>query len=191
MILTEQKVKESLWNALVANPNDADQLTLWVNWNQTRFGPLGGKPALQRAADLPESWLAKIWLTKPLLLEEGQLNNSMQLYKEALRLAPRKSLAVQEISGHLGEVGYFREAIELLLPIYSAEDHGPWAGFNLYNSCLDAGDLASAQEILNRMKKAHWAEVPGANTLQKIVWLRQEKLNLLCQKLESSGAEFN
>ena len=140
---------------------------------------MGARAALQRAADLPDSWLAKIWLTRPLLLEEGRWEDSLALYREVLRLAPRKSLAVQEIAGHLGEAGYFRQAIDLLVPIYCPADHGPWAGFNLFNACEDAKDLDAAQEVLTRMLAVDWPGEPYARELKKIVCIRQEKLDIL------------
>ena len=178
---------ETLWKAVVADPNDVGRLQVWVEKNQELFTRSGGRDALVRAADLPGSWLAKIWLTRVLLLDEDRLEDSMDLYREALRLAPRKSLAVQEIVGHLGEAGYFREAIDLLLPIYAPEDHGPWAGFNLFNACEDAHDLDSAQEVLNRMKAARWPKEDDPYYFRQIIRLRQEKLDIL-REMRDTGA---
>jgi len=169
---------QTLWETLAVDPNEVSLLQSWIEQNEKFFGEPGARAALRRAADLPESWLAKIWTTR-LLLEEGRLEDSLDLYREALRLAPKKSVAVQEIAGHLGQAGYFREAIDLLLPIYSPEDHGPWAGFNLFNTCEDADDLDSAQDVLNRMKAAHWPDEPGSHYLRNIVRIRQEKLMIL------------
>ena len=180
---------DALWQALVADPNDLHRLTSWIQQHERLSGDPGARFALERAAGLPTSWLAKIWLTKP-LLEAGQVDESMRLYQEALRLAPRKSLAVQEISGHLGEAGYFREAIDLLLPIYSPDDHGPWAGFNLFNACEDARDPGSAQEVLNRMKKAAWPDQPGSRQLKEIVRIRQKKLDILREMRHQANATF-
>jgi tetratricopeptide (TPR) repeat protein len=179
MTLSNTTTLDSLWTAVEADPNDVDRLQRWIVENDKRLGLLASRAALKRAADLPGSWLAKIWLTRPMLLDEGRLKESLDLYREALRLAPRKSLAVQEISGHLGEAGYFQEAVDFLLPLYSPTDHGPWAGLNLFNLCEDARDLDSAQEVLNRMKAVNWSNGSYPWQLNEIVRIRQEKLDIL------------
>jgi tetratricopeptide (TPR) repeat protein len=169
----------SLWTLVLDDPNDIQRLQKWITVNESLSGRSGARDALKRAACLDASWLAKIWFTRLLLLEDHRLEESLELYRKALRLAPRRSLAVQEIAGHLGEAGYFREAVDLLLPIYSPDDHGPWAGFNLFNACEDAGDLDAAQVVLDRMEKARWTDEPNAAQLKNIVRIRQEKLHLL------------
>ena len=182
---------ETLWLSVTADPNDVNRLQSWIKMSEKLLGESGGRDALKRAAGLPDSWLAKIWITRLLLLGEGRLKDSLDLYREALRLAPRKSLAVQEIAGHLGEAGHFREAIDLLLPIYAPDDHGPWAGFNLFNACEDAQDLDSAQEVLNRMRAADWPGEPASRHLKEIVRIRQNKLNILREMKNSAHAEVN
>ncbi len=181
---------ETLWQALVTDPNDLNRLTSWIQQNERLSGDLGAKLALERAASLPSSWLAKIWLTRALLAED-KLDEAMGLYREALCLAPRKSLAVQEISGHLGEAGYYREAIDFLLPIYSPENHGPYAGFNLFNACEDIRDWDAAQEVLDRMGSATWPDAPGSRQFKEIVRIRQKKLHILRAMRVESNAAFN
>lgn len=190
MNIQPSTTSESLWQTVSANPNDIGHLTSWIRLQEQLSGDAGARFALEKAAALPTSWLAKIWLTR-VWLATGRLEESLTVYREVLTLAPRKSLAVQEISGHLGEVGYFRQLIELLLPIYSPDDHGPWAGFNLFNACEDTHDLSSAQEVLNRMRRANWPKEPGSQHLKKIVRIRQEKLNLLREMQSQSNAALN
>ena len=179
MNISNSTILETLWETLTVDPNEVNLLQDWIEKSETFFGEPGARAALRRAADLPDCWLAKIWITRRMLLEEARLEDSLDLYREVLRLAPKKSVAVQEIAGLLGEAGYFREAIDLLLPIYSPEDHGPWAGFNLFNACEDDHDLNSAQDVLNRMKAAHWPDEPGSHYLKEIVRIRQKKLMIL------------
>jgi tetratricopeptide (TPR) repeat protein len=169
---------EMLWQALMASPNDIDRMTSWVKHEEHLAGAQGAKNALERAAMLSGCWLGKIWLTR-FLLHEGLLDESLKLYQEALQCAPRKSFAVQEIGGHLGEAGYYQEIVDLLLPIYSPDDHGPWAGFNLLNACEDSRDFESAQEVLHRMKNARWPNDPSAPQFKRIVQIKQEKLDLV------------
>ncbi len=187
---TIQSTLDALWAHLIEEPNDYERLRKWIDANEKAFGENGAQAALRRAAERPDSWLAMIWMTRP-MLEDGKIEESIELYRAALELAPRKSLAVQEISGHLGEAGYYWESIDLLLPIYSAENHGPWAGFNLFNACEDVHHLDGAQEVLNRMKKADWPDEPASGSLKQIVRIRQEKLDILYDMRKDAGSRFH
>ncbi len=166
---------ETHWKTLVEDPNNMDVLQTWIERHQKMVGDLKTRQALERVAKLSDSWLAKIWLTR-YLLAEGKLEDSIHLYKEVLQLAPRKSVAVQEMTGHLGEAGYYEVSLDLLLPIYVPADHGPYAGFNLFNAAQDSRNWGAAQNVLDRMKVVDW-ESP----LTEIVCIRQEKLDLLRQ----------
>jgi len=173
MEFTRQTTRKNLWQALLSDPNDLRILTQWMEDHERNEGERGALEAVNKAAALPGSWLAAIWTTRA-LLSEGKLNEAMDIYRKVLTLAPAKSLAVQEISGHLGEAGYYEEALDLLLLIYAPRDHGAYTGFNLFNACEDCGDLDAAQEVLDRMEKG--VEEP---LLRQIVRIRQEKLEIL------------
>jgi len=172
----QRTTRENLWRALLSDPNDFNSLTQWIEDHERHDEDPGAADALRKAATLPGSWLASIWTTRA-LLAQGQLAAAMAIYREALNTASPKSLVMQEISGHLGEAGYYREAIELLLPRYDPRDHGAFAGFNLFNACEDICDLESARIVLDRMEKG--VDHPQ---FEKIVRIRQEKLELLRER---------
>ena len=145
----------TLWERLRRTPNDHELLTLWVKQREAAGGDQGALQALREAAALSGSWLAKIWSTRE-MLAKGDLKSALEIYCVVLKGTDNDSLAMQEMSGHLGEAGYYHEAIEWLLPVYSPHRHGLFAGLNLLNCCQDAQDFDSGLDLVHRMRGVHW-----------------------------------
>jgi hypothetical protein len=147
------QLHRALWDSLLKNPNDVDTLHLWLK----RQGAFEASPdshrALKAVAAIPGAWLARIWTTRA-MLAANRLDEAMALYRDVLASNPNEGLIVQEISGHLGEAGYYDEALHLLLPVYKPKIHGPTAGLNLLHACEDAGDIESGRALAHRMLAA-------------------------------------
>jgi hypothetical protein len=152
-----EKLAEGLWESLVRNPNDLEVLRLWVRCREETQGNSGALQALREAAALPRAWLASIWSTRELLAQR-KLSTAMAVYRETLDWVPESSLAMQEISGHLGEAGYYQEAIDLLLHRYDPELHGPVVAFNLLNLCEDASDDVAGRRLVHRLRRMDWPQ---------------------------------
>jgi tetratricopeptide (TPR) repeat protein len=148
-------LKEALWESLVNEPNDPDLLRLWLFRHQDAWGDAAAVQALAAVARTPNAWLARIWTTRE-MLAQGRLNEAMAIYESVLALVPNSELAMQEISGHLGEAGYYDEALHLLLQRYVPRQHGALTALNLLNCCLDAGDHRAGRQLLNRLLMENW-----------------------------------
>jgi hypothetical protein len=161
-------LRDALWDSLAENPNDLDTLQLWLSRHGAAEGSETAKRALALVASLPQAWLAKIWTTRDLLARQ-RLNDAMAIYRDVLSRHIHEPLVIQEISGHLGEAGYYEEAVHLLLPRYVPSVHGPLAGLNLLHACEDAGDDDAGRLLAEKMLAAGF---PG---FRPLLWSFRER----------------
>jgi tetratricopeptide (TPR) repeat protein len=146
------KSEETLWKALEVDPNQDNGLSWWGAIHQERGGQAGFVAAMEQASRIPSSWRPQLWLARS-RLEAKDIDGARRLYEHILKLAPQNPDALMMISGDLGNNGYLEEMIQLVLPNYRPELHGPPAGINLIEACLQLGRRADAERILNELFK--------------------------------------
>jgi hypothetical protein len=124
-----------------------------------------GEPAVlaayQRAAQLPGSWRAQLWLARG-ALDGGDLAGATRLYEEALgRATPVPGDLLMQLSGDLGNRGHTRLLVELTRPRFDLEAHGLAVGNNLLRAYVELGMLAEARALLEQLyskQRPDWRE---------------------------------
>jgi hypothetical protein len=145
----------ALSQGLLLDPNEPAFLDWWYQFHKETLNETQAEKALFEMAKVRGSWLAEIWLSRA-LLEDRKIAEVLSIYHRLLNTAGNESLALQEISGHLGETGYFQEALDLMYPLYEPDRHGPLTGLNLLQACVDAGAVELGRKLVERMLQQDW-----------------------------------
>ncbi len=95
----------TLWHALELDPNQDNGLLWFAALARERSGETGWLEALRRAAALPGSWRAKLWLARD-ALEKKDTESAMAFYRQVLeQVEPAPADVLMQISGDLGNNG--------------------------------------------------------------------------------------
>jgi tetratricopeptide (TPR) repeat protein len=156
----EQRALQLIWQALELAPNEETALNGLI-----AIARLGGQPAVMaayaRAAELPGSWRAQLWLARG-ALESGDLAEATRLYSEALsRASPVPGDLLMQLSGDLGNHGQAELLVRLAQPHFSVSDHGLMVGNNLLRAYVELGLFAEARKLLEQLyaqQRPDWRE---------------------------------
>jgi tetratricopeptide (TPR) repeat protein len=156
-----EKALELIWRALQLDPNEGTSL----GWLATAANMQGGQETLvkayARAAELPGSWRAQLWLAR-FALERGDVAEATRLYEEALgRAQPIPADLLMQMSGDLGNRGHAELLIRLTQPRFDFATHGLMVGNNLLRAFIDLGMLAEARKLLEQLyslQRPDWRE---------------------------------
>ena len=154
----DARAEEILWSALEADPNQDNALDWWGAIHREQGGEPAFLRAMERVAKLPGSWRAELWLARQ-LLQDGKTSQAMLLYESVLPLARASGDALMMISGDLCSKGCLREAIRLIAPIYDPVAHGPMAGLNLAQACIQLGEAVQGRGILAGLERLNQPEL--------------------------------
>lgn len=135
----EEKSIQILWKALTINPNQDNAVDWWGAIHNERKGENGFYEAMEQLAQLPGSWRPHLWLARR-LLEQKKIDSATAIYRKVLESAPEGENAFMMISGDLGNNGYLLQMLDLVLPFYEPRKHGPMAGLNLIQACVQIGN---------------------------------------------------
>lgn len=162
----DQKEAEALlWRALELEPNQDHALGWYVSLLKDRDGEEASFEGLKRAARLPGSWRAALWLARK-ALQGGALDAALDLYRESLDGAPKPvpSDLLMQMSGDLGNAGQTRHLIDLTEPQFDLPAHGLMVGNNLIKAHLTLGELDAARKILDglyALNRPDWKSTLG------------------------------
>jgi tetratricopeptide (TPR) repeat protein len=166
----DERAQALIWRALELEPNEETAL----NW---LIGMLSGRgheavaAAYTRAAGLPGSWRALLWLARH-ALERGDLAEATRLYDEALaRAKPVPPDLLMQLSGDLGNRGHTELLVKLTQPRFDLQEHGLTVGNNLLRAYVELGQFAEARKLLEQLysqQRPDWRE-------QLIAW--EQKLD--------------
>lgn len=117
---------------------ETDGVEAWVAWTRT----LAERPTAYR----PQIWLARLALSKK------DLDTAQAWYATALPRVGSDGPALMQISGDLGQAGFEREALELVLPVYDVSMHGPITGLNLLAACYSLEDRTAARGLVEMLQ---------------------------------------
>ncbi|HKV39248.1 MAG TPA: hypothetical protein VJX67_08550 [Blastocatellia bacterium] len=162
--------EETLWKALTADPNYDEALRWWGAIHMEKGGEDAFLRSVEMAAALPGSWRPHLLLAKS-QLEKGNIGRAMAVYRTVLeRRNNNTSPAVKLISGDLRENGFMSEMVKLLLPIYDIHAHGPEAGWNLAQACVQSGYKKTAGLLLDSLDRLRRPELrPQVERLRSLV----------------------
>ncbi|WP_440029888.1 tetratricopeptide repeat protein [Chromobacterium amazonense] len=146
----QSRADEILWQAVQADPNLENGMLWWASIQRERGGEAGYLQALRRAAALPGSWRAKLWLARH-HLERKEIEAAHALYAEVLAGGLYDGSSLMMISGDLGNNDQIPLIFELIGPIYDEQKHDPLAGLNLLKACQELGKVDEGEALLTRM----------------------------------------
>src|SRR4051812_27847842 len=149
-----------LWRALQLDPNEAATL----GWLIAVTAP-DGQPAVldayARAATLPGSWRAQLWLARD-ALARGDLAAATRFYEEALsRAQPVPADLLMQMSGDLGNRAQTELLVRLTQPRFDLAAHGLTVGNNLLRAFLELGRFGEARALLEQLysrQRPDWRE---------------------------------
>ncbi len=157
----EDRALDLLWQALGLDPNEDSTLNFLIALAHARGGQEALLAAYTRAAGLPGSWRAQLWLAR-LALERGDQAAAQALYEEALsRANPPPPDLLMQMSGDLGNKGLIQLLVQLTQPRYSAAEHGLIVGNNLLRAYIELGLFAEARRLLEQLyaqQRPDWRE---------------------------------
>ncbi len=154
--------RQTLWHALEVDPNLDNGLLWYAAIFKEQDGPAGELAAFQRAAALPASWRARLWLARDALVRR-QLEEALRLYDEAFAMAPRPvpTDMLQQVSGDLGNHAHLPEILRLVAPHFDVARHGLTVGNNLIKASLDLGQIDAAAALVDahfKQRRMDWKE---------------------------------
>ena len=157
----EERAQALIWRALELDPNEESSLNWLIARANANGDQLAVLAAYARAAALPGSWRAQLWLARH-ALEFGQLAEATELYEEALRRAkPIPADLLMQLSGDLGNHGHTELLIRLTQPRFDLATHGLTVGSNLLRAYADLGMIAEARKLLEQLysqQRPDWRE---------------------------------
>jgi tetratricopeptide (TPR) repeat protein len=148
----EKEAEKVLWRSLELCPNLDNAVQWWAAIHRDRSGESGYLSALEKVAQLPESWYALLWLARN-DLENNNLEHALSKYRKILNLAKHNSDALFMITGDLGKNGEPALAVELAFDAYDPNIHSVGVGLNLMQGCLETGKVKKGMALLEKMKK--------------------------------------
>lgn len=148
----EEEAEKVLWRSLELCPNLDNAVQWWAAIHRDRSGDSGYIAALEKVAQLPNSWYALLWLARN-DLENNNLESALSKYKKVLSLAKNNSDALFMITGDLGNNGRPGLAVELAFQAYNPNLHSVGVGLNLMQACLETGKLNKGLDLLEKIKK--------------------------------------
>lgn len=156
----EARAIQLIWESLALDPNDEATL----GWLIARLQSQGGAAvhaAFARAATLPGSWRAQLWLAR-LALDRGDVAEATRLYEEALaRAGSAPADLLVQMSGDLGNRGQAALLIRLTQPHFDIALHGLLVGNNLLRAYVELGRFAEARKLLEQLyalQRPDWRE---------------------------------
>ena len=146
----EERADHTLWQAIQADPNQDNGLLWWVSIQQERGGDDAYLAALNRAAALPGSWRAQLWLAR-YHLQHNDADAARALYQHVLADGRYDENALMMVTGDLGNSGQIPLMIELVAPVYNEQRHDPMAGINLLRAWQALGNADEGEKLLERL----------------------------------------
>src|SRR5258708_8837157 len=134
----KRKADDTLWHALLVDPNQENGLVWYEAINRERDGEEAGLEAFRRVAALPGSWRAQLWLARA-ALKSRNLEQALAYYHESLSRVGKSVPPdlLMQMSGDLGNAGHLPELLNLTEPHFDVHVHGLPVGNNLIKAHLD------------------------------------------------------
>ena len=157
----EARAQALIWHALELEPNEQGALNWMISNATAKGGPESLLAAYLRAAALPGSWRAQLWLAR-YALERGDVGEATRLYEEALgRAKPVPADLLMQLSGDLGNRGQTDLLLRLTQPHFDVAEHGLFVGNNLLRAYVELGMFAEARKLLEQLyaqQRPDWRE---------------------------------
>ncbi len=146
----QARADQTLWQAVQADPNQDNGLLWWAVRQRERGGEAAYLAALREAAELPDSWRARLWLARH-HLQQREVDAARALYEEVLAMGRYDGASLMMISGDLGKHGELALMLQLVAPVYDEHRHDPMAGLNLLRAYQQSGLVEPGEALLARL----------------------------------------
>ncbi|MBK9154157.1 MAG: hypothetical protein IPM25_08070 [Chloracidobacterium sp.] len=144
--------QETLWQALNVDPNQENGLKWFAALARDEKGDDGFYEAIEQVSKIKGSWRPQLWLARA-LLENKKIDSAVELYSKILQVKELPPDVFMMISGDLGNSGYIVQMVDLMLPIFDPQVHGPMTGINLMQALHVLGDKRRALEICESLEE--------------------------------------
>lgn len=144
-------VSPLLRQALELNPNMENPLHWYALIGREQNGIEGLKERLRDACTIPGSFLPQIRLGG-VLLKEGDNEGALELYESILDLAKKDGNILLGISSALAQYSLIEEMIDMLVPVYNFQKHGPYVGMNLAQAMTKVGRHSEARQLVKPIR---------------------------------------
>lgn len=162
-----EEVVELLWQALELDPNMEQALYWYSGIAGRRDGEDAYIDALEKVAELPGAYMAKVRLAEMDLRDDAK-GSALLTLSEAIEAGKDRPMeSVLAVSGILGRAGMAAEMLELILPVYDLKVHGPHVGFNLLQAMVATGQRQEANRIVSEIGALNQPQLNGM--LQRII----------------------
>lgn len=147
----DERAHALIWRALQLGPNEETSLNWMISTANAKGGQDAVLAAYLRAAALPGSWRAQLWLAR-YALERGNLAEATRWYEESLaRPKPVPADLLMQLSGDLGNRGHTELLVRLTQPRFDLATHGLTVGNNLLRAYVELGMFAEARKLLEQL----------------------------------------
>lgn len=146
----EQKAEETLWKGLNLDPNQDNALEWWGAIQEEKGRGINFYEAMAQISKINGSWCPQLWIARE-CLENNKINKAKEYYKYVIDIAKDENDVLMMISGDLGKNGYIKEVLDIVSPVYNPKKHGPEAGINILQACLETGNFEDGMQLLKKM----------------------------------------
>jgi tetratricopeptide (TPR) repeat protein len=157
----EERAQPLIWQALELDPNDEATLNWMIAHANAKGGQAAVSAAYARAAALPGSWRAQLWLARQ-ALERNDLAEATRVYERLLAgVKPVPADLLMQLSGDLGNRGHAELMVRLTQPHFDLAEHGLIVGNNLLRGYVELGLFAEARKLLEQLysqQRPDWRE---------------------------------
>jgi tetratricopeptide (TPR) repeat protein len=157
----EERAQALIWQALELEPNEVGALNWMISMAHAKGGQAAVLSAYGRAAVLPGSWRAQLWLAR-YALERKDVSEAIRWYEQALaRAKPVPMDLLMQLSGDLGNHGHTELMLRFSLPHFDLQEHGLYVGNNLLRGYAELGMFAQARKLLEQLysqQRPDWRE---------------------------------
>jgi hypothetical protein len=159
---------ESLWFALLDDPNNEKNLNRLIRFCQTRKGPASVNAALAELSLEDGSYLPQLILAS-MALERKEPDEAIRHYNGLLAGGSTGDYALLRMSADMGRNGYPAEMIAIVGPFYNPEKHNEYIGLNLLQAYKETGDINSGKALFDRLKALNRAKIaPGLQSFERV-----------------------
>ncbi|HUB26873.1 MAG TPA: tetratricopeptide repeat protein [Tepidisphaeraceae bacterium] len=159
------QAEATLRRALSLDANLEAALMWYLSLQRQRGGEQAEQAAIRQFAQDPKNWRAKLMIAAR-LLKSKKADEGLALYREILSQGQLPPEALVHITGDLGGSGRLQEMVQWVLPVYSLQLHGPYAGLNLLQGLISLGRVDQARTLIGELQELnHPALAPVLNQM--------------------------
>lgn len=153
-----KKAQNTLWEGLALDPNQDNGLSWWLFTQREDGDKEKYLRALKAAGQLPGAYLPQLYQAR-FYLEENQVRDALNIYKEVLAADADKRQVLPMISGDLGKFRLLKAMVTLIAPVYDLDEHDARTGLNLVQAYLGLGELEEGEKLLGRLFRLERADL--------------------------------